>query len=311
VLRRLARDPKPSAEAEQRALRRLQEAIAAETTPRRRRWWMVAAAVTVAVAAGVVVLLGRAPVAATLDQIARAARQATPLEVPAGVFIYQHTESVDLVVRPGSDLGVDADTVAYLLPAVRESWRQPETRFVLTVTTVGDPVFFDDTTEAAYHAGSGRSLDQVGDTILERFTDVDDPIADTAWPTTADELRTAMEQALAQGADTRSLDVQLFDLTVDILRSAIDPQLRAAIVEVLAGLDLDSIEPQPDGSVTLSIVDHSVPATRLTATISPQGALAAETVVSLQDAFGIPAGTPITTATHQSPQVVSQLPSGQ
>jgi hypothetical protein len=311
ALRRLAGDPQPSADVEQRALCRLQEAIAVETTPTRRRWWMVAAAVTVGVVAvGVVLFAGRAPVAATLDQIARAARQATPLEVPSGAFIHQRTESVDLVVRPGSDLSVDDDTVAYLLPTVRESWRQPKTRFLLTVTTAGEPVFFDDATEGAYLASGGRSLDQVGATIVERFTDVDDPIADTPWPLDSDELRTAMEQALAQGADTRDLDIQLFDLAVDILRTAIDPQLRAAIIEVLAGLDLDSVEPHPDGTVTLTIVDHTTPATRLSATITGDGTLAAETVTSLQDAFGIPANTPITTATHQPPRIVQALPPG-
>jgi hypothetical protein len=313
-LRRLAGDPQPSPDAEQQALRRLETAIAADTTPTRSRWWTIsaaaAAAAAVAVAAAAVLFAGQAPVAATLDQIARAARQATPLEVPAGEFIYQRTESVDLVVRPGVDLGADADTVAYLLPTRRESWRQPETLFLVTMASIGEPVFFDQSTEAAYLAGGGRSLDQVGEIIVERFTDVDDPIADTDWPTTGAELRIAMEHALAQGADTRRLDVELFDLAIDILRSATEPHLRAAVIEVLAGLDLDTIEPQPDGTVTLSIVDHTAPSTRHTATIAGDGTLAAETVILLEDAYGIPANSVITTTIHQTPQIVNQLPPG-
>lgn len=310
VLRRLAGDPQPPSDTEKRALAQLQDAIARETRPPRRVRWGAVAAATIAVAAiaaVAVAFLAPVPSAATLDEVARAARQAAPLEVPTGSFIYQHTESVDLVVRPGSDFGLDVETVAYLLPSRRETWRQSESGFVRTATTVGEPTFFDAATQAAYEQGNGPSMDQVGETIVEQFTNVVDPIADTDWPTDPKALRAAMEQALARGADDRSLDVQLFDLALDILHTATDPQLKATLIEVIADLDLDQVAAGPEG-VALAITDPSPPPTRLTATISKDGTLTAASVIWLQPAFGIPADTTIATALHQPPVVVEQLP---
>jgi hypothetical protein len=67
--------------------------------------------------------------------------------------------------------------------------------------------------------------------------------------------------------------------------------------------------PGAHGSVTLSIVGHIVPFTRHTATIAGDGTLAAETVMQLDDAYGIPANTVITTAIHQTPPDREPAPS--
>ena len=72
------------------------------------------------------------PAQAALVEIAQAARQATPIEVPPGSYISTTSEQTDLAIRPGGEFGLEQESVAYLLPTTRQIWRQPAQQFVIT-----------------------------------------------------------------------------------------------------------------------------------------------------------------------------------
>jgi hypothetical protein len=316
-LRRLAGDPQPSPSEEAAALARLRQAVAAAGTTgtemRGRLGWLVPATAAVAViiaAVAMSLVLRPSPAEAMLTEIAQASRRATPSDIPTGAFIYQQSDSVDLVVRSGSELGLDRPTVAYLLPSHREAWRQPATRFLQSATTTGPPTFFDEEVEAAYYSHGGAALDRVGETVFERSTDVTDPILETDWPTTADELRRALEERLAQGGDTRPLDVQLFGSAAEILRETASPQLRGAILEVLATLPVELLDRRSDGAITIALTYDRPPTTRDTLTIATDGTLIARSTTWLEPdpQLRTPAGTTISTTTHQPSRIVYQLP---
>lgn len=313
LLRRLAGDPQPSAAEEQAALSALEDAIAAERLSHRRRaWWFVpAAAVAVLVViVGLAVVSRPEAAAAALSDIAQAARRAGPLDVPSGSFIYRESESTDLVVRPGSDLGLDRDRVAYLLPTRRREWRQPDSGFFQLETTATMPTFFDQETRKAYEAHNGRSLDRVGEVVVERFTDVTDPVLDTDWPTDPGDLKAAMTASLAQGGDTRPYEVQIFDLAADLLRDVTDPQLRAAVLQVLATVPVDLVDRHSDGTIVIALEDPGPPATRQALTIAADGTLAAETLTWLDadPTIGVPADTVVSHTTYRPVRIVHQLP---
>lgn len=313
LLRRLAGDPQPSAAEEQAALSRLEDAIAAERRPRGRRLrWLVpaAAAAVLVVTVGIMFMTRPRVAAAVLSEIARAARQAGPLDVPSGSFIYRESQSVDLVVRPGSDLGVDRERVAYLLPTRHQQWRQPGTLFFRVSTTTELPIFFDPGTERAYQTHGGADLDRVGEVVVEQFTDVADPILETDWPTNPDDLQAAMSAELAGGGDTRPHVVQMFDLAADLLRDTTDPQLRAAVLQVLATLPVDLVDRRDDGATVIAIDGPGPPTTRQTLTIAADGTLLAETLTWLDadPAVGIPANTVVSQTTYGPIEIVNQLP---
>ncbi len=314
---RFAQPAVPSVEEERTALARLQEAIDTETalpTNRRQRWVRVVpalAALGLVVALVAALLVARpGPAVAALAEIARAARQAEPLDVPDGSFIYRQSEALNLVVRPGSDLGLDRPFVAYLLPTRQETWRQPATRFYRAATTIGTPRFFDDQVATAYQANNGSALDRVGETIIEQFVDAIDPVLETDWPIEPTALRQEMESQLAEGADGRLLEVQLFDLAADILRDNVDSHLRAAVLEVLADLPIDVLDRYGDGAVTIAITYQTHLTTRDTLTITSDGILLSESTVWLDSNPGLetPAVTAITKITYKPPRIVSQLP---
>ena len=313
ILQRLAGDPRPSAAEEQAALTRLEQAIAAERRPRHRRIrWMIpaVAAAVLVVVAGLAVVSRPGAAAAALGDISQAARRAGPLDVPSGSFLYRESEAVDLVVRPGSDLGVDREHVVYLLPTRRREWRRPDKRFFQLATTASTPIFFDQATKRAYEAHDGPTLDRVGEVVVERFTDVADPIVETDWPTVPDDLEAAMSATLAEGGDTRPLEVQLFDLAADLLRDATDPQLRAAVLQVLATLPVDLVDRRDDGTIVIALDDPGPPAAREMLTIAADGTLLAESTTWLDadPVIGIPANTVISHTTYRPAQIVDQLP---
>ncbi len=269
----------------------------------------VAAAVLVVVA-GLAVVSRPGAAAAALGDIAQAARRAVPLDVPSGSFLYRESEAVDLVVRPGSDLGVDREHVVYLLPTERQEWRRPDKRFFQLATTASTPIFFDQATKRAYEAHDGPTLDRVGEVVVERFTDVADPILETDWPTIPDDLEAAMSATLAEGGDTRPLEVQLFDLAADLLRDATDPRLRAAVLQVLAILPVDLVGRRDDGTIVIALDDPGPPPGRGMLTIAADGTLLAESTTWLDadPVIGIPANTVISRTTYGPVEIVDRLP---
>jgi hypothetical protein len=244
---------------------------------------------------------------AALVEVAQAARQASPLEIPEGSFIYARSKRVDLAIRPGADFGLTDDSIAYLLPTTRQVWRSPDNAFVLIHTTVETPRFFTAEVEDAYYEANLDQADHVGETLIDRFTDVADPIIEASWPTDPVELRAAMDAFITQGGSQSATPAAVFQLSGNLLRETNPtPELRAAVLEVLAQLPLE-LDSRSEGGLTVSIVDHE---RQLSISLSNDGALLFETITLLQadPDLGLPEGALFSAATHDPTTVVDQLP---
>ncbi|HLF61914.1 MAG TPA: hypothetical protein VI980_12135 [Acidimicrobiia bacterium] len=294
-LRREAGEPRPSPGDQRSALRHLQESMAKEPRPRwlsrYRRLVVAVTALLIVVMLLVVPTFFSNPAQAALGEIATAARAAAPRDIPEGGFLYTRSERVDLRIRPGTEFGLEQESVAYLLPTVREVWRSPEQRFIQTRTYTGAPEFFDPATETAYYEHSLNEADHVGQIQTEQSTDVADDLVETVWPTDPEQLKIAMETYLTTG-DTGPTEARMFHLATAILReSNPSPALRAAVVEVLAGLDLELVD-EDKNAITLAVTHADPSPTRDSITLSRQGELLAEETILLDGdpGAGIPAG---------------------
>ena len=313
LIRREAAPAEPSEEDVHRARQRLQAAILREQEKGRRpvRRWLVPSLATVllVVVVGGVALLRSTPAEAALAEVAEAARAATPIDVPEGSFIYTRSERVDLAIRPGVEFGFDQEFVAYLIPSTREVWRQPETEFIQIHTTNHTPTFFDLDVEDAYYQLGLDATDRLGETQTEQLTGVTDPLLEVDWPTEPDALHEALHEHAAQGGDERPEPVQVFDLATDLLREADPaPELRAAVVEVLAQLPVDVIE-RTSQTVTIGITYATPMPTQDTITLSHEGHLLVETSTLLEGdlELGIPANTMVLSVNYQSTRITNDL----
>jgi hypothetical protein len=291
--------PQPSEVEFREAEAQLLAAIDLEMTRSKRRsraagWRLPAIAATVAVALGLFAVLQPDPARAALLEVARAARLATPIDIPSGSYVYSRSENVHLVVRPGSDMNLNSESVAYLLPTIREVWWSPAERFIQIRTTVQRPTFFSPGTAAAYRAAGLERDDGVGETDTQQLTGVTDPLSEAEWPTEARALRSAMEEAVSMSDDQRPIRVRVLDLAADLLRDADrTPILRSAILEVMADVGYDIVE--DDGTISLSARFRNPLLTRLEVTLSRTGLLLVERTVLLEPdtALQIPANTVI------------------
>jgi hypothetical protein len=313
LIRREAAPAEPSEEDVDRARQRLQAAILAEREKVKRpaRRWLVPSLVTTVLLLVVVgvAILRSTPAEAALAEVAEAARVATPIEIPQGSFIYTRSERVDLAIRPGVEFGLDQEFVAYLLPSTREVWRQPETEFIQIHTTNHTPTFFDPDVDDAYYRLGLDATDSLGETQIEQLTGVSDPLFEVDWPTEPAALHEALRGYAAKGGDDRPEEAQVFDLATDLLREADPtPELRAAVVEVLARLPIDLLE-RTDQTITVGVTYTTPTPTRGTITLSPEGELLAEasTLLEGDPELGIPADTTIVKVDYHETRVTDEL----
>lgn len=310
-LRQHARPLKPTPEETERAHRRLQAAIAAEKASTHRRqtrrrmatWVAGAAAVTVAVVA-TLPFLARDQAEAALIEIAEVAREATPVDIPEGSFIYAKSTGFNLVGREANEFGLDGGSVSYLLPRTRKVWKSPDSDFVMLEVKYDRPTFFDPDVEAAYYRMGLDENDQVGQTVREQFTGVIDPVDEIIWPDNRDDLLTAMHTYI--GTETPTTP-ELVNLAVNLLRERNpSPELRAAILEVLAGLPVELV--REDGeTITIGIIDAD---RNQTFTFTRSGQLQAETATLIDGdpRAGIPPETVIAHIEYRPTEVVDSLP---
>lgn len=312
-LRRAAERPVPTADEKSAAFGRLQHAISREQQMAGKsgfKWgWrpiaILAAALTTLVVA--IPFFITDPAQAALTEVAEAARVAAPLEVPEGDFIYTRSEHEDLAIRPGSDFDLPQDFVPYLLPTTRQVWRNPAERFILIHTTIGTPEFFDPQTQAAYYQAGLDRADQVGENVVEQFTEADDPVIETRWPTHPEQLLEAMEAFILENRDQTADTSQIIDLTADILRETHpSPELRSSLVQVLARQPLE-LKGRTATTITIS---HISDGQETAITLSSDGQLLSETVTLLKpDAdLGLPEGTTVGSANYGQAQVVRDVP---
>lgn len=113
------------------------------------------------------------------------------------------------------------------------------------ITTVGRPIFFDAADEAAYYAGNLDVQDEVGRTRTDRFGGIQNILDLARWSDETSTLREqiaielAVEPESALGDDIRVI------LRVERLmqpRLNAPPDLRAALVEIVGNLGVDTIE---------------------------------------------------------------------
>ena len=310
-LKQHAQPQQPSPEETERAQRRLEAAIAAEQAIAHRRqtrrrpttWIAAAAAVTVAVVA-LHPFLNRDQAEAALGEIAEAAREATPVDIPQGSFIYAESAGFNLVGRDADEFGLEGGSVSYLLPGTRKVWKSPDSDFVMLEVTYDQPTFFDPDAEAAYYRMGLDETDQVGETTREQFTGVTDPVDEINWPDNRDDLLDAMNTYLGTESPTTP---ELVNLVVNLLRERNpSPQLKAAILEVLADLPIELVREDSE-SITIGIIDAG---RNQTFTLSRSGHLLAETATLIDGdpQAGIPPGTVTSRIEYQPIEVVEDLP---
>jgi len=306
LIRAEARSSEPADSVVERARRRLRTAMAAEGKTRRlarRRYALVAASAVVVLGVLIALIAPPSQVEATLVEIARAARVAAPHEAPQGSFLYTNSERVDLVVRPGQDFAVEADFVAYLLSSTREVWRSPG--FIQLRTTATSVSFFDPDHRDAYYARGLDVADQIGLPVLERFTEVTDPVLEHDWPTVPPLLRQEMEDFTSHQTD-RTLSSRILALAAAMLREAdLTPELRGAVFEVLSGLDLEVDE---DANLVI-LRAASGTGEIIELTVDRKGDLVAEaTTLLLGDpALGVPDSTVTSSARYLVKTMVTNL----
>jgi len=319
ALRDLAGDPQPTAADRQRGEEALLQAIARERVNPKRRWSLRKSwSLSVVVAAALVVVLGLTfllptPTAASaaLSEIAAAAERVDPLVIPPQAFAYTRSKTTVLVVQPSDafgDLTVPVEGIAYLLPQTREVWIGIGGVVQMRITT-GPPSFFTPEAEAAYYSSGLDQIDQVGETVTGAVRGALSLFESRVWPTNPDQLKSALRSLVPPDRGLGET-VEILDLALDLLReTGATPELRAAVIHVLADLDLQLLERRPDGSITLASTYESPLLTRDTFTLNPNGTLLEESSALLEGNpnLSIPSGTLVFHANYKATSFVENL----
>lgn len=179
-------------------------------------------------------------------------------------------------------------------------WRNPEARFVRTRIVNRDPVFYDDAVARGYFSHGMADADALDRPLTQQFTDLVDPILETQWSESPEQLRTQIVGAIGRGDPDDTSSFMLFDFAIDMLAEPITPSVRGAVVELLATLDLNQVTRNADGSVRLQIEDHDGLSTRHTIVLRADGTLASREIQLLESnpELGLPAGTVTSSGTY-------------
>lgn len=314
ALRRLAGDPEPTEQdrelAEARLAAAIDERAAVKLRLRRRRPIWAYGVLAVLTVVFVVVQLARpSPTAAAIKEIARAAEQTSPLEIPDQTYAYTKSNITALRVVPAErlhEVGFDRDFLSYLLPVERETWVGSDGTMQIR-TTIEAPLFFSPDDEAIYYQAELDQDDAIGKTTTDTFTPQD--VVET-WPTDLETLDQAIRAAM--GDQGRPTAVEYLDVALDILRETlIEPSLRANTLRLISDLPGLTLLASDANTTTLGIEypDQGID-TRLLVTLSPDGYLLGEESMSLQEnpTFGIPADTTTSSASYTIPRLVEYLP---
>jgi hypothetical protein len=267
-------------------------------------------AVLVLIAVVVVSQIGRPGAAeAAFSEIARVAETVDPLSIPAQHYSYSRSEQIVGVVDPVDAFdGARDRPLAYLIPETREMW-VGEDGTVQLRTTARTPQFFNAQDETDYYTAELDAQDNIGETVTETFTGITSIVDERQWPTAPDELEATIVSLLPESY-ARPLDVEILDSALDLIREpATPPSLRAAALQVIAGLDLTLTERTSDGGGTFTITYDTPQRTTMTITINGQGQLLSEsaTLPDGDPTLGIPAGTVINQATYNPTEIVNNL----
>ncbi|MFQ5523685.1 MAG: hypothetical protein ACE5F5_08915 [Acidimicrobiia bacterium] len=247
------------------------------------------------------------PASAVLGEIAAVAAEQDPLSVTDTSFIYTSSRVTALAVVYRDELsGVpyDRDLLVYLLPREREVWIGNEGTEQIR-TTYLEPIFFRDTHEEAYYAAGLDTADQIGQTVTSTVL-----IPVDVWPDNLEELDQAIRNQMASGRGL-PFDVEYLDVALDIItESFVSPQLRASTLNLISRLGSLQLGEPGDGVQAFS-VEYSERGVRMRLTfgIDRVGNLTSKELVAVTEdtAFGIPAGTAVSTAIYGPPTEVDTL----
>lgn len=311
LLREAAGNPTPSPADRDRAREVLYRAVTAATvTPPRRpakQAWAAAAGIVLVTAAIVVAASRPTPAQAALAEIARAAEYVDPLTISPGQYAYTRSHTMNLGVTETDPSPQRSTPIAYLIPTNREAWIS-QAGITHLVTTTGQPVFFNPVDEADYYAANYDELDQVGRTTTETFDNTTNILTEREWPTDPDQLRQTLTGLIHAEAE-RPLDVEILDIALDLIREVgPTPALRAAVVAVIAELDLTLEEESPEHT-TFSITFGQPDSTTMKFTLTDEGQLTEETITDNtgDDDLDIPPGTEVESVTYQ-PTLITTTP---
>ncbi len=219
----------------------------------RRRWSLAGAtaAIAVVVVAVAVLVPGSTPsVDASLAEIALATRGLEAADLPAGSFVYSR---LDRTVLTGRQIEEGAPESEYLLSETVDRWVQGAVEE--TATTVRSATFFDRDLEAAYYAAGLDIDDGVGETTTRRVSDIANVKDVTKWSGDTSTLRRQIDAELATAIDpVLDEDIRTLRLVQELMDPRLNapPALRAALIEIVGGLDLETAE-LADGSVLVAV----------------------------------------------------------
>lgn len=271
-------------------------------TVRRLRPVPVAAGIMLMVVVLIAVQVGRVtPAAGALIEIADAARFVDPLEVPQQGYAYTQSQVVTLMV----DAMPDGVPIGYLLPTERETWIGTE-GFVQIRTTVAEPVFFTTEANDAYYQTGLDRIDRVGETYTETFSGVLGLLDEREWPTDPAELSHTI-----RSLPGISSDADIIDVAIDLIRESLaPPELRAAVLELMATLNLRLVEQTEDKTTFEHSAGGDTPSVyRFTLSSNGQLLEESETLTAGDPQLGIPSGTEVLVIVYQPTVITANLQS--
>lgn len=290
-------DPEPTADQERVAFELLRTEIQSPAPVRRPRRRAAPAIVALAVVAtAVIVGLGVRPdpAGAAITEIAHAAREAEPDEIPDGRYLYVRFEETVMGVSPVEVLGLPGEGGwAAMYTKDREMWTVPGTGFTQFRTTVHPPSFFDPDIEPLFYEAGLDVIEEVGQTVVRRFNGVNDPDEGYVWSADRGRLEDQMLDYTSHSDAGTSRNGRLFQLAGQLLVDpSIDPGLRATLIEIL-GEAADEVVVGEDGSVMVGIEIRLPTHARLTVTLAPDGGVESRSYANLDGIpeLGVPPGT--------------------
>lgn len=315
LLRRVFASSDPEPEDRRHAERQLDAAITGEgklTEARSRHTRVAALAASLAAAAALAwgVLSSPPPVMAALEEIASALEMSPPGLIDDQEFLHVDRSRQVLTVVPRDALGeVDysPDHLAYLTQSRRETWYGSDGALLIR-TTVRPPEFFRPQDKEAYYAASLDQRDNVGETAVEAFRDVDQ----LTWPSDPEQLDAAIREIAATDRGL-SQEVEYLDVALNVVREATpSSEVRAEALRLIGQLSiLELVEEAPDGTVTFR-TSYTLNGTETEHlfSIDPSGFLVRESknVINDASALRLPAGAVVHDSKVHSIEIVEDLP---
>lgn len=304
--------PAPSSTQRETARGRLHAAMRDEPSGSRLRLvptlgWTAAAAVAAAVVAFVLVVPGSTPqVDANLANIAAAARTVEAAELPEGAYVYFTIESIELT-EAQTDEGI---SLVYRLPTTQEVWVRSGSE--LRRTTAHPPLFESVDDERAYYASDLPASDGIGETRTLSLTDILNETKIDRLSYDPGELW----QQLFTGDAAANEEAAALEHIAQLLRPRhnASPSLRAALIEVMGRLDVQTRPSADGGAVIVQFYEDAFGSYEQTLRLDAHGYLT-QNLLILRESFvdpDFPTGV-VQDISYSRPLVVAepgQLPAG-